>query len=102
MIYKKFGEDFKSEGGALTLASEEVTDGNEEQGVYTKAHNDGWVITGKIIEDYYVWVNSFVAYHPIYGFVCGDFEDTVYASSEEAFAHFWQHHEPEAWDYEDI
>ena len=102
MITKKFGQDFNSYGGALTLDTEEVTDGNEESGTHTKTHASGWTITGAIREDYFVWVNSFKAMHPDHGTVEGNFEYEVTADSEEAFKHFWQHHEPQAWDYGDI
>jgi len=59
-------------------------------------------IFGEMHEDYYEWVNQFGALHEEYGAVCGNFEHEVYATSEEAFAHFWKHHKPTAWDYQDI
>ena len=102
MITKEYGKDFHSSGGALTLQQSEVTDGNEESGEHTKTHKSGWTITGVIQEDYYVWINNFSATHPKYGKVEGNFEDTVTAETEEAFRHFWENHEPEAWDYYDI
>lgn len=102
MIKKEFGQDFYSSGGALTLPQDAVTDSGEEGGTHTKTHASGWTITGELHEDYYVWVNEFRATHPVYGLVCGDFEDIVYADSEEAFKHFWDNHEPQAWDYMDI
>ena len=102
MITKKFGVDFNSEGGALTLAPSEVTDSGHESGTHAKTHEDGWTITGKIHEDYYVWVNEFEAAHPIYGKVWGDFESEVHADSEEGFQHFHENHKPHAWDYDDI
>lgn len=103
MITKKYGKDFSSEGGALTLDTQEVTDvEGTEAGVHTRHHDDGWVITGRVHEDYYTWVNSFAAYHYTLGWVCGDFEEEVYASSEEAFNDFYSKHKPEAWDYGDI
>jgi len=106
MIEKKFGVDFDSEGGALTLPIEYVTTDDcsivsvyEE---YSRTHESGWVITGVICEDYFYWVDEFEAYHPIYGNVKGAFEHTVYADSEEGFQHFYQNHPPDAWDYGDI
>lgn len=102
MIVKKFGKDFFSEGGALTLEPEEVTASGAKSGVHTLSHESGWVVTGAITEDYYVWVNGFVAYHKHFGFIAGDFEEEVFASSKEAFQDFWKHHEPQAWDYADI
>ena len=91
MITKKFGIDFHSEGGALTLSPSDI------------GRNDsGWTIIGVIHEDYYEWVNDFQATHPKFGKVWGNFEKEVYAESEEGFAHFWENHEPQQWDYQDI
>lgn len=102
IITKKFGIDFHSDGGALTLNQSEVTDSGDTSGEHTRTHADGWTITGEIHEDYFVWVNYFEATHPIYGRVWGDFESEVYADSGEGFAHFYANHVPEAWDYWDI
>lgn len=102
MICKKFGTDFNSSGGALTLSTSEVTEGNESQGVHIRKHDDGWIIMGEIHEDYYAWVNKFVALHEYHGIVCGDFESEIYASSEEGFKDFYDKHTPNAWDYGDI
>ncbi len=102
MIIKKYGIDFSSEGGALTLSQEEVSESYVIEGVHTRVHADGWVITGLVNEDYYTWVNTFTAYHPNLGFVCGDFESEVIASSEAAFNDFYTKHTPQAWDYGDI
>lgn len=90
-VEKKFGRDFFSYGGALTVRP-----------VYIGGNYSGWVIEGEIHEDYYSWVNEFTATHSQYGRVWGNFERTVYADSEEGFAHFWENHEPDAWDYLDI
>jgi len=68
-------------------------------------HDDGWEIIGEVHEDYYQWVNSFVAYkHDGYNgeWVAGDFEDEVAASSQEAYDEFISKYPPEAWDYLDI
>ena len=101
-VIKKFGQDFASDGGALTLDPSQVTDTNTESGTHTRTHDSGWTITGELHEDYYVWVNDFTATHPELGRVEGDFEDEVKATSEEAFDHFWKHHQPSAWDYQDV
>lgn len=101
MITKKFGEDFHSNGGALTLSPSEV--GNYNLHVETShTHKDGWTITATVVEDYYEWINEFKAMHPKYGTVWGNFEHEVYAESEEAFKHFYDNHTPQAWDYGDI
>jgi len=47
-------------------------------------------------------VNEFSAIHPKLGWVKGDFEGEVSAFSKKAFDHFYKHHEPSAWDYQDI
>ncbi|WP_415912337.1 hypothetical protein [Neptuniibacter sp. QD37_11] len=106
MITKKYGQDFKCaakwDDNALTLSVDEVSAPEVGSGVHTRVHASGWVISGEVKEDQYTWVNDFVAYHAQLGFVCGDFEEEVYASSEEAFKHFYLHHTPVSWDYGDI
>lgn len=62
----------------------------------------GWTISGNVIEDYYEWINEFEAFHPSFGKVWGDYENKVYADSEEAFEHFYKNHPPKEWDYSDI
>lgn len=101
-IEKKFRVDFFSPGGALTLGRGEVADADVTAGIHEKTHPDGWKIKGCVKEDYSVWVNEFEACHPQYGKVWGDFEETVYADSEEGFQHFYEHHSPDSWDYADI
>lgn len=102
MITKKFGEDFTSEGGALTLPAESVTADGAREGLHTRTHASGWTISGVVREDWYEWVNDFKASHPTFGEVSGNFEETVEADTEEGFAHFWANHTPNAWDYYDI
>jgi len=102
MIVKEYGKDFYSDGGALTLSTAEVTDKSYTDGTHQKTHKDGWTILGDIQEDYYKWVNEFNAVHPKFGRVWGNFEDKVYADSEEGFQDFYKNHRPEAWDYGDI
>lgn len=102
MITKKFGQDFHSKDGALTLNVDEVSETNPDSGTHTRTHADGWTITGKVHEDYYTWVNDFEAVHPTLGKVWGNFETEVFADSEEAFQDFYAKHAPCAWDYWDI
>lgn len=103
MITKQFGKDFNSDGGALTLDVSEISEVGHKYNVpQTRTHVDGWTIYGISHEDYYEWVNEFNASHPIYGNVWGDFEEKVFADSEEGFDHFYQNHQPHAWDYMDI
>ena len=103
MIVKNNPTDFDSPGGALTLPQNSVT--KEDffiSGFHSRRHSSGWIISAWLQSDYYVWVNEFVAIHPKLGVVCGNFENQVCATSEEGFQHFWKHHQPEAWDYQDI
>ena len=101
MFTRLFTPRFKSE--ARTLRPEEVTETEFwNRGLQSRTHADGWTIEGVIKEDYYYWVNEFVAEHPLYGIVRGDFEKEVQASSEEAFIHFTERHHILIWDYHDI
>lgn len=103
MVTKIFGVDFDSPYGALTLSVCDVSEDLDViSGVHERTHEDGWTIKGEVHEDYCTWVNEFEASHPIYGRVWGDFENKVYADSEEGFNQFYQNHKPEAWDYADI
>lgn len=111
MISKKVGVDYLVEGRfdsiAITLVAEEVVEGfdsntNAVTGEHTRTHADGWTITGVVVEDYYYWVNDFEATHPIFGKVWGNFEEEVFADSEEGYAHFVEHHGYATWDYYDI
>ena len=86
-----FKKEFDMDGMAYTLDPEHI-------GV----NDSGWTIEGEIHEDEFFWVNEFKATHPIYGCVCGNFEKTVYATSEEAYNHFFINHEPQLWEYENI
>lgn len=96
------GVDYPHDNSALTLYPSEVTDTEEDSDFFEKTHESGWTIKGYVYEDWYVWVNDFEAYHPLYGTLKGDFEKEIQAESREAFDHFWKHHEPQAWDYGDI
>lgn len=80
--------------GALTLSP-----------TYIGKHENGWEIVADVHEDYFEWVNEFVAYkHEGYNsaFVAGDFENVVVASSKNAYEEFLSLFPPEAWDYGDI
>lgn len=84
---------------AHTLDADEVSWSHHTS---MRAHEDGWVIRGDIQEDYYHWVNDFQAWHRTYGYVWGDFEDTVWADSKAGYDHFCTHHPVNHWDYGDI
>lgn len=77
-------------GDAVTLPSE-----------YLGKNESGWTITGKVIHDYYSWINSFEATKGRQ-WIKGDFEDEIQASSMSALKDFLKHHPPEFWDYGDI
>lgn len=82
--------------GALTLPAS-----------YIGKHNDGWEIIGDICEDYFDWVNDFVAYKHEQGvsqnsWVAGNFESGIFASSQEAYEEFIEKYPPEAWNYNDL
>jgi|SRR4028118_551603 hypothetical protein len=100
MITKEYGEDkdFYSEGGALTLPFDDIQCGTSHEETFSS----GWTIKGEVTGDYWTYMNEFEATHPLYGKVWGDFEDEVYADTEEGFQHFYANHPPEAWDYWDV
>ena len=89
MLNKYYKKDYDTQ--ARTLLPE-----------YIGNNKSGWIITGKVHEDYYEWVNSFEAYHKTYGIILGDFESFVLYSSEEALKNFLENHPYETWDYYDI
>ena len=102
-----FSKSFTFDGMAHTLRTKEVSDEDfDDDGsvsdTLTKTHASGWTISGKVRTDYFSWVNYFEAKHPLYGWIKGNFENTVEASSEKGYYHFYQHHTPRTWDYGDI
>lgn len=104
MFQKQFDLNKEEYGSpARTLEPVEVLENHkDETGQYSRTHPDKWTISGVIVEDYFYWVNDFEASHPIYGRVWGNFEDIVYADSEEGFQNFVANHPAYEWDYEDI
>lgn len=93
----------KTKSQARTLPVSYVTNiKNPQTTKYCRTHDSGWTIFGKVNEDYYSWVNEFIATHEEYGVVSGDFESQVYADSEEGYKHFVENHPVEEWDYDDI
>lgn len=65
-------------------------------------NKSGWIIIGNIVEDHYEWIENFKAVHPLYGFVEGNFETGVKASSQDTLKQFLKDHPFEEWDYQDI
>ena len=98
------------DGGAHTLDTSEVSDLAFGDGcdpetlavAHTKTHSDGWTITGYVHVNYASWVNDFEAKHPTHGWVKGNFDTKVTASSDVAYHDFYQNHTPRLWDYMDI
>ncbi len=92
------------DGMANTLSPEQVCSLKDPDvtGEYTKLHPDGWTITGRIVEDWFYWVNDFEAHHPLFGEVRGNFEEEVFATSHECLKNFLMNHAPDVWDYMDI
>lgn len=101
MFEIKFEKSYGSE--ARTLEPEIVHDGaREECGMFTRTHSNGWTVTGRVVEDWYYWVNDFVATHPIFGKVWGNYEEIVYADTEAGYLAFTASFPPHVWDYHDI
>ena len=75
-----------------------------EQGYYTKTHDDGWTISGKIKSgsNGVFWVQYFIATHEIFGTIKGDFEEELYCSSKNTYLEFIKNHKPNIWDSYDI
>lgn len=74
----------------------------KENKIHSKTHADGWTISGKIREDWFIWVQEFRAEHPVYGKVFGDFEKTIYSDTQEGYDDFLKNHPPSEWDAGDI
>ena len=102
MFFKQFVPEFPSQARTLDPCEVFGPKHGYEVGEFSYTHESAWTIKGVICEDYYYWVNYFEASHPTFGKVWGNFEDEVFADSEEAFAHFIEHHAPNEWDYWDI
>ena len=63
----------------------------------------GWLLRGKGIEDYWTWINEFVAIRMSDGaIVSGDFEKTIIATDQAALDDFFNHFQYSEWDYDDI
>ncbi len=94
---------FADDSMAHTLDAEEVCENHGSlTGFSSRTHADGWTISGDIKEDWYYWVNTFEAHHPVFGRVWGDFEDVVFADSQQGYEAFCASHPPRTWDYQDI
>lgn len=61
------------------------------QTIYSRTHDDGWKITGRMSNDFYSWVSWFEAVS-VYGWVWCDGSQGIYASSQAAFDTFTTNH----------
>lgn len=101
----KFAHSFTpSEGEFLVLWGSVVTSAkNFEYRAYSKKHSNGWTVCAIPHEDYYVWVNNFIATHPKLGVVCGNYEKPyLSATNLTAFDDFVANFAPRSFDYDDI
>ena len=70
--------------------------------IWIRTHSSGWTIEGYIKEDWYIWIDIFTAYHPLYGKIEGDLNKEIIADSEEAYNHFIKNHPFKYWCPGDI
>jgi hypothetical protein len=97
---KKFSLDFPHQ--ARTLDPFVVSDVKYADGEHELTHDNDWTVKAVIHEDYYYWINDFKANHPKFGRVWGNFEDIVYADSEDGYNEFLKEFPYTEWDYWDI
>ncbi|EKU98024.1 hypothetical protein Lepto7375DRAFT_7283 [Leptolyngbya sp. PCC 7375] len=65
---------------------------------YLGENSSGWVVYGYLENDGEEdMLLNFCAFHSEYGAVFGDYSYKIYASSDEAFNHFYHHHGTEDW-----
>lgn len=104
MRLRKFTFTASQNGLAHTLRQECVTDIEypDTSICHEKTHGSRWTISATLNDgDGFSWINEFVATHPVYGYVKGDFDILVIASSEIGFSHFIENHPYDEWDYQD-
>lgn len=87
---------------ARTLSCLVVSETRDHEGQSSRTHENGWTVSGVVKYDYYRWVNDFVAKHPVYGTVRGNFESVVYATSKKAYKMFTEAFDVVEWDYQSI
>jgi hypothetical protein len=56
----------------------------------------------QIVSDYYVWIENFIAVHPIYGTIIADLRNEIIADSKEAYDNFIINHPMKEFDLWDI
>ena len=73
--------------------------------LYNKTHKNGWIISGKIYENYVSYVPFIIAYHKKYGIIYGDFSKEINIISDnhnESIKHFLDNNPPLIWTSWDI
>lgn len=103
---------YKSQKLAITLNIWNVSNNQNipSNKIYTKKHNNaqnGWTISGRIVEDYVSYVPIFTAYHQKYGYITGNFTTKIhsissYNKNDEAIKHFLSNNLPLVWNEWDI
>lgn len=97
-IIPKYSEKFETEfkGQAITLPVSSICD-------HYKGNEIVLSVFGRIHEDYYKWVNFFVAVSPNgKDYIFGDFQKEIYYSSKKFKNLFDSKVVPYKWDYGDI
>jgi hypothetical protein len=69
--------------------------------VFERTHKDGWTIRGEIHNDWYSWVEDFVATHPENGAITREGNE-VTAPSKQVWDTFVKRHPLTPFDYGDI
>ena len=80
---------------AITLKTEEYCQETDFRRV------NGWSMLGKVHEDYFYWIEEFVAFKGL-DMVFGNFLDKVSCDSLDALEDFLKNFEVERWDFYDI
>jgi hypothetical protein len=104
-VWRQTDESVLNSSYVCTLPKSSVLGGNvlERNGDnYSTLHDSGWLIKAKLHEDCYEWVEDFLAIHEVFGFVEGNFNEMVVASSKKAYEEFTKEFNPNTWDIRDI
>lgn len=80
---------------AITLKTEEYCQETDFRRV------NGWSMLGRVHEDYFYWIEEFVAFKGL-DMVFGNFLDKVFCTSLDELEDFLKNFEVERWDFDDI
>lgn len=103
----------------ITLCPWEISDNKNlsrknRKKLYKKKHKSGWEICGRVVEDYFLFVPQFFAFHKKFGSIYGNFskEITLESHFDESRPYdlsydfviedFLENHVPLIWDIWDI